>query len=73
MKRRSILIALTMSPAMLFADSFSSRSAGDKRRMRELNQKFREEKKFMQEQQGKEKKENDGDKTGEGDRSKSGK
>jgi hypothetical protein len=50
MNRRSLLIALAVSPAMGLADSFSTRGAGDKRRMRELNQQFVEQKNALQEQ-----------------------
>jgi len=51
MKRRLLLIALAISPAMGLADSFSSRGAGERRRQRELTEKFREQKNTMQKQQ----------------------
>lgn len=71
MKRRSLLIALALSPAMALADSFSSRGAGDKRRERELHQQFRDNKSAMQKGELEEKKEPEKDKTDAGDSDKS--
>ena len=45
MKRRLLLIALAISPAMGFADSFSG---ADKKRNRELRDKFIEQKNTLQ-------------------------
>ena len=61
MKRRLLLMALAISPAMGFADIFSGR---DKKRDRELRDKFIEQKNTMQKQY-KEKPEAENNKTTE--------
>ena len=74
MKRRLLLLALAVSPAMGIASSFSSKGAGDVRRQREITEKFRENKKVLQDQhKGKPAAETDKtDNTGAEDSSKSG-
>ena len=61
MKRRLLLIALAISPAMGFADAFSG---ADKKRNRELRDKFIEQKNTLQKQY-KEKPEAENNKTTE--------
>ena len=70
MKRRLLLMAMALSPVMALADSFSSRGAGDKRRMRELEQQFRDNKQAMQQGELKEEKQPEKDKTDTADREK---